>query len=106
MRKHRVDYEKFNVLFLADLEGEMRLNPLVGYLLNLFEESVKRGVHEIDLHSIQRQLEKVVDANTLNNVLATLKGLHPSPVKSVSDTGIHLNALSEQYAVTPTTDHN
>jgi hypothetical protein len=93
-----------NAIFYSFELGEMRLNPLLGYLLNLFEESVKRGIHEIDLANLQEQLREVVDEKTLRDVLTMLKALRPAPLKALSDTQISLNSLSHQYAITPTTD--
>jgi hypothetical protein len=53
-----------NAIFYSFDLGEMRLNPLIGYLLNLFEETVKRGVYEVDMKVLCGQLEEVVDEDT------------------------------------------
>lgn len=93
-----------NSIFYSFDLGEIHLSPLVGYLLNLFEESVKQNIYEVDMKTLSDQLREVVDEDTLEHVIRMLKEIRPSPIKELYHKKLELNPLEDQYAVTPTTD--
>jgi len=80
------------------------LTPLLGYLLNLFEESVKRGITALDYNQLYRNLERTVSEGELNDSVLSISQLVPSPVRKFMKPLVELNPLENQYAIISTVD--
>ena len=100
-----VDATPPNATYYAHSIGNLRLTPLLGYLLNLFTDYASKGRDTIEYVPFRNNLEALVDASQLEQLIHMISSrLHPSPILSFDGSVIKLQPITHQYAVTPGTD--
>lgn len=93
-----------NAIFYGHAVSGYQMTPLLGNLLNLFEEKAKAETFSVQYTELLSGLSAVITKSDLDQVLEVIQKLSPSPIKSITESSIELNPLSHQYAVNPTTD--
>lgn len=80
------------------------VTPLIGYLLNLFSISLKRGKKILDFDLIYKNLKSIVGKKELEDTILQLSNLTYSPIKKFEKPKIELAPIENQYSVVSVID--
>jgi len=91
------------IYYTHNLEN-LSITPLIGYLLNLFSVSVRKGKNALDYDLLLKNLKGSVSENELEDNISYLKNLEYSPILEVEKPIIKLAPLDKQYSVVSVVD--
>ena len=91
-----------------DTIGELKLTPIVGYILKYFSDSVKNKVQSLsitDLYESSDLLKSLLEKDKFIGLLNDIKNTFEfSPIKSITENDILLNGLENQFSINSSVD--
>lgn len=90
-----------------DVIGELRLTPIIGYILKHFADSVRAGHNEVpisELYESSELLKSLVDEPAFRQLLDDIRALSDSPIQRIADGSIILQDLNYQYGINSSAD--
>ena len=86
------------IFYTHKFEGIV-VTPLIGYLLNLFSISTRKGERILDLNILQENLKDIVNKEELEETILRLSKLKHPPIKKFEKPKIKLVSIKNQYSV-------
>jgi hypothetical protein len=90
-----------------DIIGNLRLTPIVGYLLKYFAESVQKNISEItidELYNSSDLLKSLLDKEKFIGLLQDIVEISNSPIERIGKEKINLNNIEYQYSINSSSD--
>jgi len=90
-----------------DVIGNLRLTPIIGYILKYFAESVQKNILEItvdNLYNSSDLLKSLLDREKFAELLKDIGNIKNSPIEKIEREKISLKNLDYQYSINSSAD--
>ena len=90
-----------------DVIGNLRLTPIIGYILKYFAESVQKNILEItvdNLYNSSGLLRSLLDREKFAGLLKDIGNIKNSPIEKIEREKISLKNLDYQYSINSSAD--
>jgi hypothetical protein len=90
-----------------DVIGNLRLTPIIGYILKYFSDSVQNDVIEVEIDKLYKSselLESLLDEDKFKGLLDDIKKIKESPIDKIHQDKIVLKTLEYQYSINSSAD--
>lgn len=95
------------VVVSNDIIGNLRLTPIIGYLLKYFSGSVQKNIFEIaidELYNSSDLLKTLLDKEKFIELLKEIFEISSSPIEKISEGKINLRSIEYQYSINSSSD--
>lgn len=90
-----------------DVIGNLRLTPIIGYILKYFADTVQSGKRKLSiskLYGSSELLKSLLNKPTFRELLKDIKNIKDSPIQTIRENVIVLRNLDYQYSINSSAD--